>query len=234
MNTPGKRRNYRYYDLLLGGFVAVLLCSNLIGPAKSCSIAGITFGAGNIFFPISYVFGDVLSEVYGYARARKVIWAGFLALAFSAFMAQVVIWLPPNPNEPFNQIYQPALELLFGGTWRIVGGSMLAFWVGDFANSFVLTKMKVLTEGRHLWSRTIGSTVVGQALDSLIFYPIAFLGIWKTSELMKILLFNWLFKVSVEVLLTPFTYMTVNFLKRAEKEDFYDRNTNFSPFSLRD
>lgn len=227
-------RHYRYYDLLLGGFVAVLLCSNLIGPAKSCTVFGITFGAGNIFFPISYIFGDVLAEVYGYARARKVIWAGFFSLIFASIMAQVVIWLPPNPSEPLNVVYQPAIQLLFGNTWRVVAGSMVAFWVGDFANSLVLTKMKIMTEGRHLWTRTIGSTIVGQALDSLIFYPIAFFGIWKTSELLKVLAINWLFKILVEVFLTPLTYAVVKFLKQAEQEDFYDRNTDFSPFSLRD
>ncbi len=228
------RRHYRYYDLILGGFITVLLCSNLIGPAKSCMVAGIKFGAGNIFFPISYIFGDVLAEVYGYARARKVIWAGFFALIFATVMAQVIIHLPTNPDEPLNVSYQPAVELLFGGTWRIVAGSMVAFWVGDFANSYVLTKMKILTQGRHLWSRTIGSTIIGQALDSLIFYPIAFYGIWKNSELIKILAFNWLFKISIEVIFTPITYAVVGFLKREEQEDYYDHKTNFSPFSLRD
>ena len=228
------RRHYRYYDLILGGFITVLLCSNLIGPAKSCMVAGIKFGAGNIFFPISYIFGDVLAEVYGYARARKVIWAGFFALIFATVMAQVIIHLPTNPDEPLNVSYQPAVELLFGGTWRIVAGSMVAFWVGDFANSYVLTKMKILTQGRHLWSRTIGSTIIGQALDSLIFYPIAFYGIWQNSELIKILAFNWLFKISIEVIFTPITYAVVGFLKREEQEDYYDHKTNFSPFTLRE
>lgn len=227
-------RHYRYYDLLMAGFVTVLLCSNLIGPAKSCMLFGLKFGAGNIFFPISYIFGDVLAEVYGYARARKVIWAGFFSMIFATVMAQVIIMLPANGDEPLNKIYQPAVELLFGNTWRIVIGSIIAFWVGDFANSYILTKMKVLTEGRHLWTRTIGSTIVGQALDSLIFYPIAFYGVWQTSELVKILGFNWLFKISIEVIMTPVTYAVVAFLKRAENEDYYDRGTNFSPFSLRD
>ena len=218
----------------MGGFITVLLCSNLIGPAKSCMLFGIKFGAGNIFFPISYIFGDVLAEVYGYARCRKVIWAGFFALIFATIMAQVIIHLPVNVDEPLNRTYQPAIELMFGNTWRIVAGSIVAFWAGDFANSYILTKMKVLTEGRHLWSRTIGSTIIGQALDSLIFYPLAFYGIWQTSELIKILVFNWMFKIAVEVLFTPLTYAVVGFLKRSENEDFYDRNTNFSPFSLRD
>ncbi len=228
------RRHYHYYDLILGGFITVLLCSNLIGPAKSCMVFGIKFGAGNIFFPISYIFGDVLAEVYGYARARKVIWAGFFALIFATVMAQVIIHLPVNPDEPLNRSYQPAVELMFGGTWRIVAGSMVAFWVGDFANSYILTKMKIMTQGRHLWSRTIGSTIVGQALDSFIFYPIAFYGIWQTSELVRILIFNWLFKIAIEVIFTPITYAVVGFLKKAENEDYYDHKTNFSPFSLRD
>src|SRR5690606_22828100 len=146
--------------MMMAGFVTVLLCSNLIGPGKTCVILGITFGAGNLFFPISYIFGDVLTEVYGYARARKVIWAGFGAMVFATVMSFVVINMPPDPNEPFNEVLQPSLEIVFGNTWRIVLGSMLAFWAGDFVNSYVLARMKVLTEGRHLWTRTIGSTMV--------------------------------------------------------------------------
>ncbi len=228
------RRHYRYYDLIMGAFVAVLLCSNLIGPAKSCQVFGMKFGAGNIFFPISYIFGDLLTEVYGYARSRKVIWAGVAALVFATIMGQVVLRLPPNPDEPWNRLYQPAIELVFGSTWRIITGSLLAFFVGDFANSFVLAKLKILTRGRHWWLRFIVSTMVGQGVDSVIFYPTAFLGIWATSEMVKIVAFNWLFKVSVEVLLTPLTYLIVGALKRAENEDYYDEHTNFSPFSLSD
>jgi queuosine precursor transporter len=227
-------RHYKYYDLLMAAFVTVLLCSNLIGPGKSCLLFGITFGAGNIFFPISYIFGDVLTEVYGYARSRKVIWAGFGAMIFATIMGQVVIRLPADPGEPFNTHIQPAIELVFGNTWRIVGGSILAFWAGDFANSYVLARMKIITRGRFLWTRTIGSTIVGQLLDSLIFYPIAFLGVWETKTLVKIVIFNWLFKVGVEVVATPLTYAVVGFLKRAEGEDYYDRQTNFTPFSLSD
>lgn len=228
------RRHYRYYDLIMAGFVTVLLCSNLIGPGKACLVAGITFGAGNIFFPISYIFGDVLTEVYGYARARKVIWAGFAAMAFATLMAWVVINLPLNPDEPYNKVLQPALETVFGATWRIALGSMIAFWVGDFVNSFVLAKMKIATEGKHLWSRTIGSTILGQGVDSLIFYPFAFYGVWETSTLWKIVIFNWLFKVGIEVVFTPVTYLVVGWLKRAEREDYYDRKTDFTPFSLQD
>ncbi|MEK6644242.1 MAG: queuosine precursor transporter [Planctomycetota bacterium] len=237
-------RHYKYYDLLMAGFVTVLLCSNLIGPGKACLVtfpfsipmigAVVTFGAGNIFFPISYIFGDVLTEVYGFARSRKVIWAGFGAMIFATIMGQVVIRLPADPNEGFNKVIQPAIELVFGNTWRIVGGSILAFWVGDFANSYVMSKMKLMTGGRFLWTRTIGSTIVGQGVDSLLFYPIAFFGTWETDTLVKVVLFNWLFKVGVEVVFTPLTYLVVGFLKRAENEDYYDKNTNFTPFSLSD
>lgn len=231
---------FRYFDLVMAGFITVLLCANLLGPAKTCLItlplvgAPLVFGAGNLFFPISYIFGDVLTEVYGYARARKVIWAGFGAMIFASVMAWLVINLPVNPAEPYNRTLQPALEVVFGSTIRIVAASILAFWVGDFVNSYVLAKMKVLTAGRYLWTRTIGSTVVGQGVDSLIFYPIAFYGIWDTATLWKVVAFNWLFKISIEILMTPITYLVVGFLKRREHCDYFDRETDFSPFSLAD
>ncbi len=227
-------RPYRYYDLLMAAFVAVLLCSNLIGPAKSCELWGLRFGAGNVFFPISYIFGDVLTEVYGYARSRRVIWAGFGAMIFATVMGQVIIHLPPNPHEPYNVQYQPAIELVFGNSWRIVAGSMLAFWAGDFANSFVMAKLKVKTRGRHLWLRFVASTVVGQGIDSALFYPVAFLGIWSSSEMAYIVAFNWAFKVSVEIIMIPVTYFIVGRLKRAESEDYFDDTTRFTPFSLSD
>jgi queuosine precursor transporter len=232
------KRAYRYYDLLMAAFVAVLLCSNMIGPGKSCRIMllglPVVFGAGNVFFPISYIFGDVLTEVYGYARSRRVIWAGFGALVFSAVMGQVILAMPPNPDEPFNGVMQPALEVVFGNGPRIVAASMLAFWAGDFANSFVLAKMKLWTRGKHLWTRTVGSTIVGQLVDSVIFYPVAFVGTWTSLTLVRVLVFNWVFKVVVEVVLTPVTYAIVGALKRAEGEDWFDEGTNFTPFSLKD
>lgn len=231
-------RHYKFYDLVMVGFVTVLLCSNLIGPGKTCQLmllgSVFTFSAGNLFFPISYIFGDVLTEVYGFARTRKVIWAGFGAMIFATFMANVVIAIPAKPDEPYNTVLQPALEVVFGSTWRIVVGSMAAFWVGDFVNSYVLARMKLYTEGRALWARTIGSTICGQAIDSALFYPIAFAGIWETSTLLQAMTFNWLFKVSVEVLMTPLTYAIVNGLKKAENEDFFDKDTKFTPFSLED
>jgi uncharacterized integral membrane protein (TIGR00697 family) len=240
LSASGLQRPYRYYDLLLGGFVAVLLCANLIGPAKvgelTVPLLGLTlaFGAGNIFFPISYIFGDILTEVYGYARARRVIWAGFGAMLFATVMAAIVLRLPPSPDEEFNAVLQPALETVFGNTWRIVAASIVAFWVGDFVNAFVLAKMKLATKGRWLWMRTIGSTIAGQGVDSLIFYPIAFAGVWESETLMAVVAFNWFFKVMVEVLMTPATYLIVGWLKQREQVDHYDSNTNFTPFSLKD
>jgi uncharacterized integral membrane protein (TIGR00697 family) len=242
--THASGRSYSFYPLVMTGFVVVLLASNLIGPAKACRIElpfalpfvgqHLDFGAGNIFFPISYIFGDVLTEVYGYARARRVIWAGFGAMLFVTLMIQVVLHLPAKSDEPYNQILQPALETVFGSTWRVVAASMLAYWLGDFVNSYVLARMKVLTRGRFLWMRTIGSTVVGQGVDSLVFYPLAFYGMWNTNTLLRTTGFNWFFKVSIEVLFTPLTYLVVNALKRAEHEDYYDYETDFTPFSLKD
>lgn len=220
----------------MAAFVTILICSNLIGPAKISQIdlplvGAITFGAGVLFFPISYVFGDILTEVYGYARARRVIWAGFAGLAFAAAMAAVVVALPP---APFWQ-NQGAYEIAFGTTWRIAAASMFAYFCGEFANSFVLAKMKILTAGRWLWTRTIGSTVVGEAVDSALFYPLAFYGtgIIPDDKLPVVMLAQFVAKVAVEVVLTPVTYRIVGFLKRAEQVDHYDVDTNFTPFALK-
>jgi uncharacterized integral membrane protein (TIGR00697 family) len=237
--APAPVHGFRYYDLMVGGMVAVLLSANLIGPAKVGIvtlpwIGALSFGAGNLFFPVSYIFGDVLTEVYGYARARRAIWAGFGGLAFATLMTWAILAMPASPGEPFNAKLQPALEIVFGNTGRIVAASMLAYWLGDFANSYVMAKMKIWTEGRHLWTRTIGSTIVGQGVDSLTFYPIAFLGIWEGQTLLKVIAFNWAMKITVEVVFTPVTYAVVGFLKRREGVDTYDRDTHFTPFSLRD
>jgi uncharacterized integral membrane protein (TIGR00697 family) len=231
---PPVRRNYRYYDFCMVGFVTVLLCSNLIGPGKVCLVAGISFGAGNLFFPISYIFGDVLTEVYGYARARKVIWAGFGAMLFATLMSQAVLRIPSNPASGYTQALQPALEMVFGNTWRIVLGSIVAFWIGDFVNSYVMARMKVWTRGRHLWSRTISSTLVGQIIDSLLFYPIAFAGLMPAQMLAELAVINVVIKVGVEVVFTPVTYRVVGWLKRVEQEDYYDEHTKFTPFTLKD
>jgi queuosine precursor transporter len=228
-------KNYKFYDLIMAAFVAVLLCSNLIGVHK-VSVVHLPFygdyiyGAGVLFFPISYLFGDILTEVYGYARSRKVIWAGFGALIFASLMAFVVTLLPvASTMEPEKQ---KAIEMIFGQTPRIVAASLLAFWLGEFVNSFVLAKMKLLTKGKFMWLRTIGSTIFGEIADSIIFYPVAFYGIWSNEQLISVMIGNYFIKVLWEVLATPFTYIIVGFLKKKENEDFYDNDTDFNPFSL--
>jgi uncharacterized integral membrane protein (TIGR00697 family) len=229
-------RSYRYYDFVMAAFVTILICSNLIGPAKIAQlelpVAGtLTFGAGVLFFPISYVFGDVLTEVYGYGRSRRVIWAGFGGLAFASVMSFVVVALPPAPFWKNQEAY----EIAFGGTWRIALASMIAYFCGEFVNSFVLAKMKIMTSGRWLWTRTIGSTLFGEGVDSVLFYPLAFYGtgIIPDDKLPLVMLAQFIAKVSVEVVFTPATYWIVGALKRAEHEDYYDRHTRFTPFTLK-
>ncbi|WCM29390.1 queuosine precursor transporter [Sphingomonas sp. QA11] len=227
---------FRYYDFVMAAFVAIILLSNVLGAGKVAvvNLPGIglwPFGAGILFFPISYVIGDVLTEVYGYARARRVIWAGFVAVAFMAFMSWVVVALPPSPDWK----NQTAYETIFGQVPRIVLASMIAFWAGEFVNSYVLARMKIWTQGRHLWTRTIGSTIAGEGVDSLIFYPLAFIGAvgWTNDLVLKVLVTQWVLKVSWEVLLTPLTYLVVNFLKRREGVDVFDDGTDFTPFKAR-
>ncbi|WP_458733028.1 queuosine precursor transporter [Sphingobium xenophagum] len=222
-------RPLRYFDFVMAAFVVILLLSNLIGAAKLSTLGGVTFGAGILFFPLGYVIGDVLTEVYGYARARRCVWAGFVAMLFMALMSWMVVVLPPAPGWPGQDAY----ESVFGNTWRIVFASLIAFWAGEFANSFVLARMKVLTQGRHLWMRTIGSTVVGQGVDSLLFYPLAFYGQWSNAQVLTVMVTNWAMKVFWEMLLTPVTYGVVNMLKRREGLDVYDQGTNFTPFRAR-
>jgi uncharacterized integral membrane protein (TIGR00697 family) len=217
---------FRSFDVVMAAFVTVLLLSNIIGASKLATVGGFTFGAGILFFPISYVLGDVLTEVYGYARARRCIWVGFSALLFMALMAFIVVKMPPADGWTG----QPAYEEVFSGLWRLALASITAFWVGEFVNSFVLARMKLLTEGRMLWTRTIGSTIVGQAFDSLIFYPLAFYGIWSNEQIVTVMITNWGFKVLWEVVLTPVTYLVVGTLKRHEGVDIYDEGTNFTPF----
>ena len=226
-------RRFRYFDFVMAAFVTVLLLSNVLGAGKVAvvELPGIgtwPFGAGILFFPVSYVIGDVLTEVYGYARARRCIWAGFAALLFMAFMAAVVVALPPSPDWEG----QAAYEAVFGQVPRIVLASIVAFWAGEFVNSYVLARMKVWTRGRHLWTRTIGSTVAGQGVDSLIFYPLAFYGVWDTGTLLLVLLTQFALKVGWEALLTPVTYAVVGWLKRREGIDAYDTDTDFTPFRV--
>jgi uncharacterized integral membrane protein (TIGR00697 family) len=217
---------FRNFDIVMAAFVSILLLSNVIGAGKLATLGGYTFGAGILFFPVSYVIGDVLTEVYGYARARRCIWVGFGAMLFMAFMSYVVVSLPPAAGWPGQSAY----ESVFGQVPRIVFASIAAFWAGEFVNSFVLARMKVMTSGKYLWSRTIGSTVVGQAVDSALFYPLAFLGVWDTHQVITVLITNWGLKVLWEALLTPVTYAVVGWLKRHEGVDVFDEGTDFTPF----
>jgi len=219
----------------MAAFVTVLLCSNLIGVQKTSTVdlpfyGEYVFGAGVLFFPISYLFGDILTEVYGYARSRRVIWAGFAALIFASLMSLVITWLPAAKVMSADK--QAAINLIFGQVPRIVTVSLLAFWIGEFINSFVLAKMKLLFAGKFLWIRTIGSTIFGEIADTLIFYPIAFYGDWTNEQLISVMIGNYFIKVLWEVAATPFTYFIVGYLKRAEHEDYFDRDTDFNPFSL--
>lgn len=226
---------FRFYDFLMAATCVIIVCSNIIGAGKVATVAGFSFGAGILFFPLSYVAGDVLTEVYGYARARRVIWAGFSAAAFAALMAGFITWIPPAPdwNVDVGGISkQEAFALNFGQAPRIVAASVFAIWAGELANSFVMAKMKLASGGKHLWRRTIGSTAVGQAVDTLIFYPLAFLGSWSVELLLTVMTTNYFLKVAWEAALTPVTYSIVGFLKRAEGVDVYDRETDFTPFSL--
>lgn len=224
-------RRLRYYDYCMVAFSVILICSNLIGASKVSVLdvpyfGPVVFGSAVLFFPLSYVLGDVLTEVYGYARARRVVWVGFFASIYAAAMAAAVVAMPPAPGWQG----QETIAAVFGQTPRIFAASIAAFWCGEFANAYVLAWMKLLTGGRHLWTRTIGSTVVGQAVDSLIFYPLAFLGVWETHLVVAVMLSNYLMKVGWEALLTPVTYRIVGFMKRHEGIDVYDIGTDFTPF----
>ena len=228
-------RRFRYFEFVMVAFVVVLVCSNLIGPAKAAQVqlpwwGPVTFGAGVLFFPISYVFGDILTEVYGYSRARRVIWAGFASLLFAAVMASVIVALPHAPNWP----NQAAYEIAFGNTWRIALASMFAYFCGEFVNSYVLAKMKVATNGRYQGARFVGSTVAGEAVDSALFYPLAFYnsGIMPNEMVITLAYTQFVVKTLVEVAFLPITYRIVAFLKKAENEDYYDRNTDFNPFKV--
>jgi uncharacterized PurR-regulated membrane protein YhhQ (DUF165 family) len=251
--ASSRGRTYKYYDLIMVAFVTVMLCSNLVSAQKQAPLGPWAFGVGVIFFPISYIFGDVLTEVYGYARSRRVVWAGFGALAFATLMTFVTVQMPPDPvwnmrtvpphlTEEFQRLpaelqwtNQRIWERVFGSTWRIVLGSLLGFLCGEFVNSFVMAKMKIRTRGKHLWTRTIASTIFGELVDSFIFLHVAFYGDqnWPYDRLLSVLALNYCFKVANEVLMTPVTYLIVGWLKKAENEDYYDVNTDFTPFSIK-
>ncbi len=222
-------RLYRYLDLITAAFVAVLLISN-IASTKFLTFGPLTFDGGTILFPLAYIFGDVLTEVYGYKRSRRVIWTGFFWIALAALIFAIVDALPAAPDWHL----QSSFHAILGQTPRIVLGSLCGYFSGEFTNSFILAKLKILTGGRWLWTRTIGSTIAGEAVDTAVFLTVAFLGDQAPALLLATFASNYVFKVGVEALFTPVTYRVVNFLKRAEAEDYYDRGTNFSPFALRD
>ena len=238
MNNPSNpqtpHRSYKYYDFLLAGFVTVLLCSNLIGAGKAAQVqlplfGNVIFGAGVLFFPISYALGNIFTEVYGYAYDRRAVWCGFGALLFAVIMSQIVINLTPAPGD-YNQHLQEGLESVFGNTWRIVFGSIAAFWSGSLVNAYVLAKMKIQSSGKYLWLRVIASTAVGQLVDSALFYFLAFYGIWPLEQVIEVAIVQYILKTSWEILAVPLTYMIVGFLKRVEHEDHFDKNTDFNPF----
>lgn len=224
----GGPRAYRYYDFIMAAFVTVMLCSNLISAPKRVGVLGFTFGAGVLFFPISYLFGDILTEVYGYARSRRVIWAGFVAIGAASAIYTAVGLLPAAADWP----YQDAYATILGQVPRFAVAGLIAFWAGEFCNSFALARLKILTQGRQLWVRTIGSTIVGQAVDTTIFATLGFWGILPPGGIWDLIRFGFVFKVSYEALATPITYAVVAFLKRAEQEDYYDVDTDFNPFRL--
>jgi uncharacterized integral membrane protein (TIGR00697 family) len=226
----------KYYDLIMAAFVIVLVCSNLIGPAKVTQIqtpffGTLTFGSGVLFFPISFIFGDILTEVYGYAASRRVIWAGFAGLAFASLMAWMILALPPAPFWHDQAAYETA----FGSTWRISLAGLIGFAVGEFTNSWIMAKMKIWSAGKHLWQRTISSTVVGESIDTIIFVPLAFwdTGIIPNDKIALIIEAQIISKIGVEVAFTPIIYKIIAFLKKEESEDYYDYKTNFNPFSLK-
>lgn len=228
VEAPRVGRSFRYFDLIVGVFVTALITSNLVS-SKVAQIGPFKMGCGIFVFPISYIFGDVLTEVYGYARSRRVIWIGFACAALTSVVFYFADIMPPAPSWHG----QEAFHTVLGQLPRVVAASLVAYVAGEFCNSVVLAKMKVLTQGKHLWTRTIGSTIAGQLVDSAVFYPLAFLGLWTLDDVFTVAWHNYLVKVGVETVFTPLTYFVVNHLKRAEAEDHFDTGTNFNPLRLR-
>ncbi|HEY3343763.1 MAG TPA: queuosine precursor transporter [Anaerolineaceae bacterium] len=224
---PKHERLYRWIDLVTAAFVAVLLISN-IASTKILVMGPFTFDGGTVLFPLAYIFGDVLTEVYGYSRSRRVIWTGFFWIAMAAAIFSLVDYLPSAPGYEL----QSSFHAILGQTPRIVLASLVGYFVGEFSNSFVLAKMKIVTQGRWLWTRTIGSTLVGEAVDTAFFLSVAFLGALPGSLLTAVFISNYIFKVGVEICFTPVTYWVTNFLKRSEREDYFDVGTDFNPFVL--
>ncbi len=220
-------KSYKHLDAIASLFVAVLLISNVTS-TKIVDLGLFTFDGGTILFPLSYIFGDILTEVYGYSRSRKVIWLGFICTFLMSLTFSIVGALPPAAEWK----YQDAYNQILGSTPRIVAASLVAYFAGEFSNSFILAKLKIITQGRWLWTRTIGSTLVGQILDTTIFIAIAFTGVVPNTLLWTLIVSNYLFKCGVEILFTPVTYWITAWLKRQEQEDYYDIDTNFNPFEL--
>ena len=226
VQSPAQVRQYKYFDKLVSAFVAVLLVSNLVAP-KMIAFGPFLFSAAQLLFPITYIFGDVFTEVYGYAYSRKAIWNGFFAAALLAFLSALVIALPPAPEWHDQAAYVTVL----GMAPRVFAASLIAFWAGEFVNSYVMAKMKIWTGGKHLWTRTVGSTATGQAVDTVIVMIIVFAGRASWGDIVKLIYSGYLAKVLYEVAATPLTYLVVNFLKRKEGVDPLDIGTDFNPFA---
>lgn len=226
-------RNFRYFDLILGFFVAILLISNIVS-VKAVQIPILftknhfSFDGGTLLFPISYIFSDILTEVYGYERSRRVIWSGFGALVLMTLVIWLVGVIPADPSWKDQASYQTILM----SVPRIAIASIIAYFAGEFSNSFILSKMKIWTKGKYLWTRTIGSTVVGEFVDSLLFVTIAFVGVWDNALVIQVLISNYIFKTLYEIVATPFTYAITAWLKKKENEDHYDYGANYNPFKL--
>ncbi len=239
MNNGNPLRRYRFYEAILAIFVTVLIVSNIASAAKIVDLGfdlfsvRMAFDAGTILFPISYIFGDVLTEVYGYKKSRRVIWLGFFCLALTAIVFQIVSILPGETTWQQYAGQQEYTDILGGiSSGGIVLASLLGYWSGEFSNSFTLAKMKILTQGRWLWTRTIGSTIVGELVDTLVFVTVASLfGVFPWALFVTLVLTNYLFKCGIEALMTPVTYLVIGNLKRLENEDFYDLDTDFNPFT---
>ncbi len=221
-----ENKKYYYFDYLMALFVAVLLISN-IASTKIVQLWYFSFDGGTLLFPLSYIFGDILTEVYGYKKARKVIWVGFFSAGLMAIVLMIVTALPAAEDWP----YQEAFKNILGLAPRIVLASLVAYFAGEFSNSYIMAKLKIKTKGKYLWLRTISSTLVGEGIDTVLFILIAFWGVLPTGLLITIFISNYIFKSGFEIILTPVTYKVVNFLKKKEGEDYYHRDTNFNPFS---
>ena len=226
-------RTFRYFDLILGFFVAILIISNIVS-VKAVQIPILftknhfSFDGGTLLFPISYIFSDILTEVYGYERSRRVIWSGFAGLVLMTLVIWLVGAIPADPSWKDQASYQTILMAVP----RIAVASIIAYFAGEFSNSYILSKMKIWTRGKYLWTRTIGSTVVGEFVDSLLFVTVAFAGVWPNSLVIQVLISNYVFKTLYEIVATPLTYAVTGWLKKKENEDHYDYDADYNPFVI--